>query len=397
MLPPTDRALFRVLLRGCNKVEHLLRTAPAAPLASAITLRFLSEHAPATLLNYDGRVLQLADTLRRCSRKPPPDHLEVGFSALRHVGAISSWLAVNDRLHQLSQAGAPVEVGARAISEAIEPQLVDGDDEALSSEACEAILDDLAGRARQRIERDADAPSRLRTLAHINRVLFDEGGFGGVLPKGRLVADVAKDNEVDVASGSSLSRVLHSRRGLPELLCTVYAAVASRLGLRLGFATLPNSVLLRLEPEGDGDEVATAGGDDGGGDNVDSEEQSKLWQRAKRELAMAAAFGGVPPQDLLRTHDHRLWFVDPYNGGKVIPAEGCHAFLGRIGVEEADYEHYMAAVSPPVVYARVVHNLALWHDRRGDTDGSDFWRGVGHGIEPREAVESAEVSEGRVA
>eukprot|EP00966_Prymnesium_polylepis_P206276 4779773-Prymnesium_polylepis.1 len=226
MLPPTERLLFKELLRGCRTLERLQRRAPASPLVSATVLRFVNDHAPHALPEDGGGAARPSDAVRRCFREPPPDAVEVAFGALRTVGKVTAWLAINERLHDLSAQGAAVEEGAFTIAEAIEQhEPIDHAPAAPTVEVCGAMLDGLAADVRRRIidsGDDGETPSRLRTLVHINASLFEaaDGGFSGVLPR------AGPAHEVDVASGSSLPRVLGSRRGLPIVLCTVYAAVA---------------------------------------------------------------------------------------------------------------------------------------------------------------------------
>ena len=54
------RTLYRELLRSCNRLERLMKSAPAAPLASAAVLKFVSWHATDL-----GRSLQPGEVLRR--------------------------------------------------------------------------------------------------------------------------------------------------------------------------------------------------------------------------------------------------------------------------------------------------------------------------------------------
>lgn len=441
--------------------------------------------------------MQLTAALRRAFREPPPDALEIGFSALRTVSKVTSWLTVNHRLHELSEQNAPVEAGALAIAEAIE-QLVDRAAPAgPSSSECVAILDDLAADARRRMERGpaAASSSRLRTLVCVNESLLGHGGFNGVLP------GAGPAESVDVASGSSLSRVLRTRRGLPILLCTVYHAVAARLGLRLEFTNFPNCVLLRLDAE-PGSNPSADGGDDGSsscsgsrdeaaagdfyetrregeggeeGDEVWVSDLSGLWiaeagslgpelvevcvrggeveatkltgdehvpagevswracagatptvaaepdplaagLRLRRGVTLNARvtvaekgfvnarsedaavqvhsrdslsllLGVLPPQNFARAHDKNLWFVDPFNKGKILPADTCCDVLRRLGIPDEEHHQYTIRVDPRRVWARMLRNLMLWHHRRGDTEGAHHWYCVAHGLEPNPAVD----------
>ena len=98
-----------------------------------------------------------------------------------------------------------------------------------------AELDRLAGEAQLLINRAAPAPlTRLHRLALINTALFGDAGFSG---------------EFDpIALNSSLPEVLRRRRGIPILLCTLYQAVAARLGIPLAFTNFPQRILLRCDP-----------------------------------------------------------------------------------------------------------------------------------------------------
>ena len=189
--------------------------------------------------------------LRSCFRGPSAASLDAGFSALRTVGTMSTWLDFSSRLNSHHLQHDPVGAGALTIAEAIDllnPETHrDGARDAAEAPSAK-VLDELADATRRRLERDEtntrEPCSRLLTLAAINSTLFDEAGFVGEVP---AHVGGAGGPPIDIASLSSLSRVLHRRRGLPIALCVIYEAVGARLGLELSFTNFPGCVLLRME------------------------------------------------------------------------------------------------------------------------------------------------------
>ena len=94
---------------------------------------------------------------------------------------------------------------------------------------CGRRLDRLAGRVRrswadatgrsQRSIRGRAGAAPQAVMAHLHRVLFDEGGFAG------------NGGDYYNPANSLLPRVLETRRGLPIALAVVYKLVAGRVGL----------------------------------------------------------------------------------------------------------------------------------------------------------------------
>eukprot|EP00965_Chrysotila_dentata_P240625 6203819-Pleurochrysis_carterae.AAC.1 len=220
--------------------------------------------APASAASrVEGEASALSGALAVSYSMTASEQLDLGFRSLRSLHALAEWLRVNRDLHELSLKGASVEEGASLISDAISRNSEHGgasagredaaDQNVSTGSRSESIcvqLDRLAETLRESktglsaasadaVSADAAAldalggGSRLRLLSKLNAFMFVDLGFRGEYG--------------DVLLNSSLESVLTRRRGLPILLCTVYAAVARRLGLRLGFVNFPNTMLLRLD------------------------------------------------------------------------------------------------------------------------------------------------------
>jgi len=99
---------------------------------------------------------------------------------------------------------------------------------------CQRQLDELAREVARKARLRTDPLQRAMALVE---VLGMEHGFQGA------------QDEFHRADRVQIDRVLQSKRGIPLTLCAIYACVAARAGLRVGFLPLPGHVLLRLHGE----------------------------------------------------------------------------------------------------------------------------------------------------
>jgi len=272
-----------------------------------------------------------------------------------------------------------------------------------------------------------------------------------------------------VVAGSSVNRVLVTGHGLPITLCTIYQAVARKLGLQLEQTGFPRRVLLRLD--GHTDEPAGAAESAGGarpkgvpvrvvpielegtwraeygihgtevvevrlvsgrlearkltGDpHVPAGELTWIAQVSDAEGDAAVGKSTAPislplvcdasvqvaeegfvnarmadcqlelisadammlrvdggPMIFTRAPDDGLWFVDPFDGGRLLPPEAAAGMLTTMGVPETAHDKCTAPVHSACVWARMLRNLRAHHR---NTSGSDVtarvWEYMSHGL-----------------
>jgi regulator of sirC expression with transglutaminase-like and TPR domain len=233
------RTLYRELLRTTHQIERHTRPHSAPLVAKALSGFKRRGSDNETGSQADG--LSASCQVRQAFRETPHS-IDDAFAALRIGNEILSWLTVNDKLHRLAEEGADVVEGACVIADVLRREHRNGGEDA--AESClphvQNELDAIAESIRARIKDADDATShagRLRTVQHVNAVLFDvlqyQGEYG------------------NVEANSSIAEALARRRGLPITMCVLFMGVASRLGLRVGLTNFPGHVLLRLEPEGE--------------------------------------------------------------------------------------------------------------------------------------------------
>jgi regulator of sirC expression with transglutaminase-like and TPR domain len=503
-----ERIVFRELMRACRRVERAMPSTPAALLVGSTTLRFLSDHAPHALPEAPPEVVLPSAAVRACFRGESVVSLDTGFSALRALGAMSTWIEYSSRLHSQITENAPVEAGALTIAEAIDLLVPNAAEDHRSGATasrqleCDAALDALARSARERLESyptpaseggDSSQASRLRVLAAISSTLSREGYIGEI-------PGVDSLPDVDVASGSSLFRVLQRRRGLPIILCTIFESVAARLGLQLRFTNYPNCILLRMgkldesgraapvDPTSGGYHRAAADATQGpaaeredclsfagamselsglwvadygwhGPEIIDvaihrgellatkltgdpfvpagklswaaqlsplapGREHERMEAEETTDAAEAAGPGGrysarvqiaeqgfsnprfetaelevVRPHEMVlhftgsvrgtpltftRADDGDMWFVDPFRSGRVLPLSFCEEQLRERGAARSDLDRFTAPVEARSVWARMLRNLRLWDERRGNSERAHIWRCIAYGLEPDE-------------
>ena len=225
------RTLYRELLRSARRIEALTRQTNTARIS-------------ARLQGFGDPYSEPTERVRRAFRmnRTSPTAADDAFAALRCANETLAWLEPNCRLHGLAERGAPTEEGALVISSLLRGSGGGGGgdggvtvrDEVSERAAMSAELDRLAGEAQLLIDAAPAPLTRLHRLALINMALFRDAGFSGEFEP--------------IALNSSLPEVLRRRRGIPILLCTLYQAVAARLGIPLAFTNFPQRMLLRCEP-----------------------------------------------------------------------------------------------------------------------------------------------------
>ena len=350
------RTLYRELLRSTRRIDAVMTEAHAPMLEDALERHGLEGVAAGALSS--------TEMVREAFRAPrAASCADLGFAAVRCAGETLAWLPCATKLHALAYAGAPVEEGAFAIADAIEVRA--RHDRGAPVEVARAArlqLDALAEAVRRASPDEprpeppdgaaADAPEadardggsgRLGTLERINAVLYGEGGALERVGTGSIGGRGTPRPTIEDAS--SVSRVLARRgSGLPIALCSIYQAVAARLGLELRMTNFPQRVLLRLEAAG-------ADASAGGGADADAD-------------------------------DGALWFVDPAARGKILlpPAE-CEAVLRRARLPRQKRAEAMAAAGAPRVWARMLRNLEMHATHEGRHDEAVVWRNMGHGLD----------------
>lgn len=328
----TTRVLYREAARACRSIDRLTTHALATRQVNAMLIHWLDAGAAsllpqaAALIHANNGEVALGP-LCRAAFRAADGSLDLGFKALRSLGGIQQWLQVNSALNQLLDTGASVEQGASVISDEVCRLLIDDPAEhpaerMLAPGPClpfvEAQLDEIAARVRERagILASPDA-SHLHRLTSISAVMYGELGFVGCFD--------------DVVRGSSLRHVLQRRRGLPILLTTVYAGVASRLGIQLSHTNFPNRVLLRLEGE-----------------------------------------AGEPP-----------CFVDAFAQGEILSPDMCESFLCSLGIPVEAHGRFTQPVEPRLVWSRMLRNLA--HRTQAGDEAPvltrESWAAMGLGLE----------------
>ena len=348
------RTLYRELLRSTRRIDAVMTETHAPMLEDAIQRHGLEAVAAGAVSS--------TDMVRTAFRaKQGADSADLGFAAVRCAGETLAWLPCATKLHALAYAGAPVEEGAFAIADAIEVRA--RHDRGAPVEMARSVrqqLDKLAEAAR-RTAPDAPPPTelpdgaaddaaaskadardggsgRLGTLARINSVLYGEGG---ALERAGASGG-GDDARPTIEDASSVSRVLARRgSGLPIALCSIYQAVAARLGLELRMTNFPQRVLLRLEAAAD----------------------------ARVDAAADAADDGA------------LWFVDPADRGKILQPSECEAVLRRARLPRQKRAEAMAAARPPRVWSRMLRNLEMHASHEGRHDMAVVWRNMGHGLD----------------
>jgi regulator of sirC expression with transglutaminase-like and TPR domain len=79
---------------------------------------------------------------------------------------------------------------------------------------------------------------------------------------------------------------------------------------------------------------------------------------------------GMPGHFLLRDAHDRDLFVDAFDGGRVIDAEGCRSLFGRLhGASTPFSDEYLQPSDPTDIVVRVLNNLRAARLRRGDRHG----------------------------
>jgi regulator of sirC expression with transglutaminase-like and TPR domain len=86
---------------------------------------------------------------------------------------------------------------------------------------------------------------------------------------------------------------------------------------------------------------------------------SVLYQAVAEPLGLSMAGVNLPGHFMLRVDDgDRTWFVDPYDGGKVMSREACERKLSDILQQPVDLTDAMAAACPiAVVISRMLRNV----------------------------------------
>ena len=159
----------------------------------------------------------------------------------------------------------------------------------LEAGACLAAIDAIAERVRPHCAGDASAT---RVIGAINRALFVEDDYRG-----------NTDDYFDPRN-SYLHEVVERRLGIPISLAILYAAIASRLGLRLDGVNTPLHFLLRV------------------------------------------------------TDEEPALFVDPFHAGNLLDRSGCEQLLSELSGQPVrlGFEHFTPCNRSTVV-ARMLRNL----------------------------------------
>ena len=134
----------------------------------------------------------------------------------------------------VSVADADIDLAAACLQIAVE------DYGALDVDAYISRMDSLAARVTSGIspaKKDEDEP--FEVVNSINRVLFDEEGFGG-----------NRENYYDYRN-SYLCDVMDRRLGNPILMCILYNEIAKRVGFTFDAIGLPGHFVLRVESSDD--------------------------------------------------------------------------------------------------------------------------------------------------
>ena len=176
-------------------------------------------------------------------------------------------------------------------------------DPEVDPDACLAAIDALADRIRPRCPANLNA---LEVIEEINHVLFVEDDFRG------------NSEDYFDPKNSYLNEVIERRLGIPLSLAMLYAAVASRVGLRLDGVNTPLHFLLRV------------------------------------------------------TDEEPALFVDPYHAGTVLDRSGCDQLLSELSGQEVrlSFEHFTPCNLSTVI-TRMLRNL-----KRIYIDSGDFPRAL---------------------
>lgn len=251
-----SRVLYRELLRSSRRIDRLSNEyAMPQIMRSLARLQLKSTTGFSDAFQTSSSVPQLSQLVSTAFRTPPEKTeyaIDDAFTALRITNEIVAWLRVNHRLHTLRENGDDVVAGAVVIADEC---WRDGSNEQEGPSCAEHVaseLDAIADAVRTSIANDpataigpdGDAAGRLRTLQHINSILYDTLGYHGAYG--------------DIEASSSISQALARRRGLPITLAAIYHGVASRLGLPVQFTNFPAHVLLRLEQDAEVADATTA-------------------------------------------------------------------------------------------------------------------------------------------
>lgn len=166
------------------------------------------------------------------------------------------------------------------------------------SSGCLAAIDQLALRVRQQLPGGAGVAE---VIEQINQILFIEDRYRGNV-----------EDYFDPRN-SFLSEVVKRRLGIPISLAILYAAVASRVGLRLDGVNTPLHFLLRV------------------------------------------------------TDEEPALFVDPFHGGTMLDRPGCEALLSSLSGQpiRLAFEHFTPC-NPSTVVTRMLRNLKRVHLDRED-------------------------------
>lgn len=84
-----------------------------------------------------------------------------------------------------------------------------------------------------------------------------------------------------------------------------------------------------------------------------------------------------------------LWFVDAFNGGRLLPAAALRHTLSRAGLPPEQHAQCLAAVPPARVWARMTRNLAMHAHREGHHGRAAFWQGVECGLDDEDEAADA--------
>ena len=170
-------------------------------------------------------------------------------------------------------------------------------DPAIDLQACLAAIDAIADRVRLRCPSDASAT---QVIGQINWALFVEDEYRG------------NSEDYFDPRNSYLHEVIQRRLGIPISLAILYAAVASRLGLRLDGVNTPLHFLLRV------------------------------------------------------TDEEPALFVDPFHEGNLLDRTGCEQLLSELSGQpiRLSFEHFTPCRLTTVI-ARMLRNLKrIYLERR---------------------------------